>query len=258
MRFDWGNFFSLCLILSLVVGLNLVWNQHQLAQINTGALPYGDSVMSAPTVSDLTNPWANWQRPPGPPKVGIQIGHWQNDQLPEELARLRGNTGATGRGLSEAEINLKIGLELEKLLEESGVEVDLIPSTVPPRYWADVFIAIHADGSTDPYKSGYKFAGPWRDLTGNSNRLVQILSQEYQTQTNLNFDPNITRNMRGYYAFSWWRFEHSIHPMTTAVIAETGFLTNANDQELIIDNPQLVATALNRGILRFLQSQSLL
>lgn len=223
----------------------------------TGAPPYGASEEEVPE-SEPYSIIKNWLRPEGPAKVGIQIGHYKNDELPEELERLRGNTGSSGGGKWEWEVNYEIAHLIAEKLENEDVEVDIIPATVPPRYWADVFVAIHADGSEDRNKSGYKFAGPWRDFSGGSNKLVTILEEKYEEATSLAKDENISRNMRGYYAFSWWRNEHAIHPMTTAVIAETGFLTNRNDQKLLINSPEIPATAIAEGILEYLRTKELI
>lgn len=222
----------------------------------SGAPPYGIAESEIPPL----NPWEelrrNWQRPPGPARVGLQVGHLENDRLPEELSQLIGNTGAAAGGYTETEVNLAIAEQTAALLRARGVAVDILPATVPPDYWADAFIAIHADGSTDPSTTGFKIAAPWRDLTGKADSLVSILEQTYQAATGLPKDDNITRNMRGYYAFSWWRFEHSIHPMTTAVIVETGFLTNRSDRKLIAENSAVPAQALADGIFNYLQSET--
>jgi hypothetical protein len=212
-------------------------------------------------VENLLDPavlYRNWKRPDGPAKVGIQIGHWKIDEVPDELETLRTHTGSSGGGKSEMEVNMKIANLVADQLREKGIEVELLPATIEPKYWADVFIAIHADGSTDKTVSGYKFAGPWRDFTGKSDELIAILDEHYKKETRLLYDPNITRNMRGYYAFSWWRYDHAIHPMTTAVIAETGFLTNKSDQKLLINRPQIPAKAIGDGILEYLRKEELL
>lgn len=223
----------------------------------SGAPPYGEDLTAIPDF-DPRVLGASWERPNVPVRVGIQVGHWKNDEVPDELENIRGNTGAQGGGKTEWEVNYAIAVEMAVLLENRGVDVDILPATVPPNYWADVFLAIHADGSLDQDISGYKFAGPWRDATGKSALLVSLLEQEYEAQTDLPLDPNITRNMRGYYAFSWWRFEHSIHPMSTAVIAETGFLTNPRDQRFLIDTPEISARAMADGVLAFLEIEDLL
>jgi len=223
----------------------------------TGAPPYGEEEQNVPEFSFLG--WlSEWERPAGPARVGIQIGHYKNDEFPEELEHLRGNSGATGGGKMEWEVNYAIAQETAKLLKQAGVEVDVLPATVPPSYWADAFIAIHADGSLDRTKSGYKIAGPWRDLTDDADKLIKFLSDSYQDKVGLEWDDNITANMRGYYAFSWWRHEHAIHPMTTAAIIETGFLTNSGDQLILVNSPEIPAQAISEGIIKYLQSENLL
>lgn len=219
-----------------------------------GVPPYGDEEISVPRGLDNFPDLINWKRPIGPPKVGIQAGHWKNDELPDELEKIRGNGGATSRsGVTEWEVNLAIAQSAAKVLREKGVVVDILPATVPEKYWADVFISIHADGNLNPMVAGYKVAAPWRDFTGRAGELVTLLEQEYEKGTGLVQDPNITRNMRGYYAFSWWRFDHAIHPMTTAAIVETGFLSNPSNARMLINNSNLPAEAISRALLNFLK-----
>ena len=223
----------------------------------SGAPPYGEPESEVPGYDPFSFT-KTWKRPDGPAKVGIQIGHYKNDEVPEELARLKDNTGSQGGGKWEWEVNYEIAHTIAENLEREGVVVDIIPTTVPPKYWADVFIAIHADGDEDRYKSGYKFAGPWRDYTRKSPKLVEILEKHYEEATGLSKDENISRNMRGYYAFSWWHYEYSVHPMTTAVIAETGFLTNRGDRELLINTPEIPAKAISDAIVEFLRVEGLI
>ncbi len=223
----------------------------------SGAPPYGVTEDTVPEINFL-NWLSQWERPDGPAKIGLQVGHYKNNEFPEELEHLRGNSGANGGGKMEWEVNLEIAEKTAKILKTNGIEVDLIPATVPPSYWADAFIAIHADGSSDKSKSGFKIAGPWRDLTGDTDKLIDYLTDSYYSQVGLDWDDNITANMRGYYAFSWWRHEHAIHPMTTAAIVETGFLTNANDRKILLESPELPAQAIADGIIKYLQSEDLI
>jgi hypothetical protein len=223
----------------------------------TGAPPYGEPEQNSPDLGVLS--WfTNWKRPIGPPKVALQVGHWKNNELPDELEKLKGNSGASGGGKEEWEVNFALANEVSKLLQEKGVEVDMLPATVPSSYWADVFLAIHADGSTDETKSGYKIASPWRDYTNSADDLINSLEDTYARATNFSKDDNVTRNMRGYYAFSWWKYEHAIHPMTTAAIIETGFLTNTKDRNLLVNNPQIPARGIADGILNYLFDKGLI
>ena len=249
---------TILLFLIIISGLSLLVSSYSSNQDSiSGAPPYGESEESAPEL-DFFSWVSNWKRPDGPPKVALQVGHYLNDNLPDELEKLRDSDGATGGGKSEWEVNLAIAEEAKKLLEEEGIVVGILPATVPASYWADVFIAIHADGSEDRTKRGFKIAPPWRDFTANAQKLVDDLYDSYSEATGFEEDENITVNMRGYYAFSWWRYEHAIHPMTTAVIVETGFLTNPSDRRLLISSPEIPAQGIAGGVIKYLISTGLI
>jgi hypothetical protein len=193
---------------------------------------------------------ANWKRPDGPIRVGLQVGHWKTDEVPDELVNLKNNGGTSVNGVDEWEVNLSIANEAKKLLEAKGIVVDILPATIPPGYLADAFVSIHVDGSTDYSTTGFKVASPRRDMSGKASQLTQTI---YGEMTGLPKDPNITRNMTSYYAFSWRKFDHSLHPMTPATILETGFLTNQSDKRLLTKNASIVpAEALADALLQFL------
>ncbi|MEX0649809.1 MAG: N-acetylmuramoyl-L-alanine amidase [Candidatus Andersenbacteria bacterium] len=203
------------------------------------------------TLSELEK----WQRPPGPLRVGIQAGHWRNDEVPEELGGLRKNGGgAVGGGTNERDVVLKIAEQVAALLKEAGIEADLLPATVPPGYIADAFVSIHADGNIDSSVSGFKIASPRRDYSGRSIYLEESLYKTYEQATGLNRDPSISRRMSGYYAFNWRRYEHAIHPMTPAVIIETGFLTSPQDRKIIVSQPELSIQGIADGIITYLKT----
>jgi N-acetylmuramoyl-L-alanine amidase len=227
-----------------------------LVSLRGSAPPYQVEDLNPPT-----NPYdwiEQWQRPNVPAKVALQAGHWKNSDLPEELERLIGRTGSSGGGKSEWEINLAIAEETAQILSKEGIEVEILPATIPPRYWADVFVAIHADGSLDISKRGFKTATPRRDFSKGAEKLVGFIEESYQDHTGFVKDPNVTRNMRGYYAFAWWRYEHAVHPRTASVILETGFLSNAADRKIISDNPDVAAQGIAEGIVSYLKSQNLI
>lgn len=232
-----------------------------------GAFLYKDilqiSPSGAPTSQVADDPpesvefdWArDWVRPDSPPKVALQIGHLNNSEVPDELEGLRGNTGATGGGTTEVAVNTEIANLTADILRKKGIEVEILPATVPERYWADVFVAIHADGNLDKNISGFKAATPRRDFSQHADELLNFVKTEYAKSTNLPEDPNVTRNMRGYYAFGWWRYNHAVHPMTTSLILETGFLSSPNDRNVIVKNPELSAQGLSNGIILYLESR---
>ena len=249
----------LSIIAFILLGIGLVFSVNFLtSNQSTGAPPYDASNLDNVTDSEIDSLLRGWKRPTGPAKVALQVGHWKNEDVPGELHRLRGNTGAIGSGMTEWEVNYAIAEATKKLLEKRGITVELLPATVPQHYWADVFVAIHADGSEDYLKSGYKLASPRRDYTGNSGTLLSSVEKTYGETTGLTLDPNVTRDMRGYYAFSWWRYDHAIHPMTASVILETGFLTSPSDRNIIVDQPDVSAEGLANGILHYLTSEKLI
>lgn len=241
-----------------LIGVPLFFYFQSSNSASVGAPPYKVTDKKIEFDIDNISSYVNWTRPEGPVKVGLQAGHWKTEQAPDEMERLRDNTGASGGGKSEYEVNLKIAEETAILLQEEGVEVEILPTTIPPDYFADVFISIHADGNTDTSKSGFKAAAPRRDTSGKAEKLLSFVESSYLEKTNLSIDPNVTRNMTGYYAFRWWRFEHTIHPMTPAIILETGFLSNPQDRGIIVDQPKIVAEGISNGVIDFLNSENLL
>lgn len=194
----------------------------------------------------------SWQRPEGPLRVGLQVGHWRNSELPDELEHLRGTSlGTSGGGKQEWEVNLIIAIETKKLLEKKGVEVDILPATLPPSYYADIFIAIHADGNLNNTLNGFKMSGPRKDYTDKVDTFAKLLTEEYEAATKFSIDPYITKNMRGYYAFNWWKYKHAVHPMTLAIILETGFLTNYNDRQMLLYQPERSAQGIANAVIKF-------
>jgi N-acetylmuramoyl-L-alanine amidase len=171
--------------------------------------------------------------------------------VPDELRRLEIQTGTSWGGVAEWQVNLDIANRVEAILRADGYAVDILPTAIPPGYLADAFVALHADGGTDLSARGYKAAhgarrGPYED------QLVQDIVAEYGRVTGLPLDSRVTRNMLGYYAFSWTRYKSTVAPHTPAAILEMGFLTNAADRTTMLQRPDLIATGVADGILRFL------
>lgn len=109
------------------------------ATVSTAPTEYPEastSVTYLPPIPEPTNPdgrtrWAAYwepmtaeeyavygptERTAGPPRVGIQVGHWQRENLPEELSGLTCSSGATAGGYTETEVNLAVAEEVVKLL----------------------------------------------------------------------------------------------------------------------------------------------
>lgn len=245
-------FIIILLILTFSVGI-FVFKIKGISE-DYGAPSYIEDEVSTQQYMERFGDLSKWVRPEGPLRVGLQAGHWKNNELPDELRRLRETGGGTSNGsVAEWEVNLSIAEETKKILEKEGIVVDILPATIPPGYYADAVVAIHADGSTNSATSGFKVAAPRRDMSGKAYELVKIIEKVYQKQTNLEIDPNISRNMTGYYAFSWRRYEHSTHPMAPAVILETGFLTNPTEARLLTNSSEVLAQAIANALLEFLK-----
>lgn len=190
--------------------------------------------------------------PPGPRRVGLQAGHWLTEQTPPELGRLQ--HGSSGGGKAEWEVNLDLAQRAKRWLEAAGVEVDVLPTTVPPRYRAHVFVSIHADGDLSGRLRGFKIARPgFSSVPEEDDRLVEALYQAYGAATGLpRDDAHISRRMIYYYAFNSRRFCHAVAPGVPQAIIETGFLTSALDRQVLLGNPEAAARGIANGILAFL------
>ena len=190
--------------------------------------------------------------PLAPWRVGIQAGHWKIDELPEELRRLRLSTGARFGVYKEVDANLEIARRVAEYLRSAGVQVDLLPATVPPGYRADAFVSIHADGAYRPGVRGWKMSTPWRSSEA-SRKLLDAVAHFYPLFTGLPEDRyGTTYNMRGYYAFSPHRFHHAITSTTPAIIIETGFVTVPRDRDVLFGDPDSVARGIVAGVMRYL------
>lgn len=187
-------------------------------------------------------------------RVGLQVGHWRSHELPDELQSLRGSTGAVADGVREVDVNYHVANRAAAYLREAGVAVDLLPATVPPAYRADAFVAIHADGSPNARATGWKIAAHWREWEA-STALIEAFRAEYGPASGLRWDGDrITSNMRGYYAFSSRRFDHTVSMYTPAVILEMGYLTNPHDRRRMTQHADQLARGIANSVLRFLRS----
>jgi N-acetylmuramoyl-L-alanine amidase len=191
--------------------------------------------------------------PTGARRIGIQVGHWKTDEVPAELgSRIVFQTGTSWAGVTEVDVNMDIAERIKALLTTRGYAVDILPTTIPPGYLADVFLALHADGDGTGENSGFKIAhgsrrGPYED------KLVAALREEYWKVTALPEDAeHITRAMSAYYAFNWGRYQHSAAAHTPAAILEMGYLSNNHDRDLLVNDADGVAKGIVNGIQRFL------
>src|SRR5690606_30523285 len=154
----------------------------------------------------------------GPARVGLQVGHLEAVEQPDELAELRYSTGAHWDGVDEVEVNLAIVTALADRLRERGLVVDVLPATVPPRYRADLLLSAHAVPPRNPDEQLLKLHLDRAVLGGTG------VADD---------DRNVTGDMMQYYGFNHGRYRHAAHPRTPAVLVELGYLSNARDRELL-------------------------
>lgn len=191
--------------------------------------------------------------PPGSKRVGLQAGHWLTFDTPQELRRL--GPGSSAGGWAEWEVNLLLAQAAARILEEAGVAVDILPTTIPVRYRAHAFVAIHADGDTRGAFRGYKLTRPgFSSVPEVDDLFVHTLYDEYGATTGLprDSDAHISRRMTFYYAFNTRRYQHAIDIGMPSAIIEAGFMTSPTDRAFLTSRPDLAGRGIANGILRFL------
>lgn len=220
--------------------------------------------LPAPGVAGATGFWQAFREPlppaavwnpPGPKRVGLQAGHWRVEEVPPELGRL--GPGTSGGGRAEWQVNLDLAQRAAGLLREAGVEVEVLPATVPPGYRAHAFLSIHADGDEAGVLRGYKLARAGFSATPEADdHLLATLYAAYGQATGLPRDDlHVSRRMTAYYAFNSRRYCHAVAPGVPAAILEAGFLTNAIDRQVLLGRPDAAAQGIAEGLLRYLGGQ---
>ncbi|MEM6430157.1 MAG: N-acetylmuramoyl-L-alanine amidase [Deinococcota bacterium] len=189
------------------------------------------------------------------PKVALQIGHEDVQAHPDELHRLRWNTGGYAAGVYELDVNRAVVAHLQARLHAAGIEVEVLPATVPRGYRADIFLSVHADSVSDPQRNGYKSAyfEPLRNPYDVSFK--EHIDKAYLAASRLPDDSlNVSPAMREFYAFNHYAYAHSVHPSTPSLIVEMGYISNVRDRAYLLKASE-PADALYRGIVSYLQAQ---
>ena len=182
-----------------------------------------------------------------PKKVGLQVGHWRREEAPAPFNR---HTGSSGRGLTEAEVNLRIAELTAELLRRVGHEVELLPTWFPAGYRADVVVAIHADGAASPAARGFFADRPARSRVAEAEaRLVDALNRAYGMATGIPYVFRGTANTSQYYGYKL------VSPETPMVLIECGFLTSPVDQRVLVDRPDLAAQGLANALKKYLAQE---
>lgn len=191
----------------------------------------------------------------GPRWVTLQVGHWRNENFPEELRHLVSNTGAYSNGVSEVDINLAVTRLTAQSLVERGYKVEILDATVPVDYVTDLFIAIHADGNVRPSWRGFKAVAPWNGIP-ESDVFVGYLYEEYGKATGLPVDTMTSVSMADYYAFNPLRYRHALKLGVPATLLEMGFITNPEDRKVLTLGQEAIAQGIANAVDRFFRSGS--
>ena len=175
-----------------------------------------------------------------------------------------GGTHGVVSGLTEAELNLRVALRLRALLEQAGVRVvmtrrktaqtsmgNIARARIANEARANLFLRIHADGSTDRSVRGTHTLYPafrrgWTDdVYATSRRAARIVQAE--TRSALGFPDRGLQERSDFTGFNW-----SDVPV---ILVEMGFMTNPAEDRLLATEAyqRRAAIGLCRGTLRFLR-----
>src|SRR5205823_481655 len=138
-------------------------------------------------------------------------------------------------------------------LYERGYSVEVLDATVPESYTTDLFLALHADGSTVRSVRGFKAVAPWGGVPA-SDTFVGYLYEEYGKATGLPTDAMTTPSMANYYAFDPIRYRHALDPSVPAAILEMGFVTNPTDRQELATEQDRLAWGIANAVDRYFRS----
>lgn len=160
----------------------------------------------------------------------------------------------SARGLQEKDVALQVSQKLKTHLESQGASVILTRNadyfvTLPQRVvtaqhqGADILVSVHANSHPDPNISGtetYYYA--WGAPAQNSRQLGQEVQNEMISQSGLR---NIGVKHGNFYVIR--------APHIPSILVELGFLTNAQDENLLRQDDFLdeQARAIARGIVNY-------
>lgn len=174
-----------------------------------------------------------------------------------------GGTRGVVSGLREADLNLRIALGLRPLLERAGVRVvltrtrtagtsmgNIARARIANGAGAQLFLRIHADGSTDPATRGTHtlYPAPRRGWTDDvyrpSRRAARVVQAELVRS--LGFPDRGLQERSDFTGFNW--------ADVPVILAELGFMTNRAEDRLLATAgyQRRAAVGLCRGALRFL------
>ena len=172
--------------------------------------------------------------------------------------RIYKNTGAEGNGYREQDLVYYIGKELEALLNANpnfeartsrndpdeilgtSTATSLAARADTANTWgADYFISIHANASEIA------------DASGSEAFVYSSSSPAYALAENILIGLTEATGLENRGVFSRPTLYVLRKTKMPALLLEVGFITNADDAQLMADNPNLIARGIYNGILRY-------
>ena len=178
-----------------------------------------------------------------------------------------GGTRGVVSGLTEAELNLEVALRVRALLERAGVRVvmtrtrtagagigNVARARIANEAGAELFLRIHADGSTDPSARGTHTLYPalragWTDdVYAESKRAARVVQAELVRT--LRFPDRGLQERSDFTGFNW--------ADVPVILVEMGFMTNRTEDHLLATDAyqKRAAVGLCRGALRYLKRRA--
>ncbi|MDI6604506.1 MAG: N-acetylmuramoyl-L-alanine amidase [Thermoanaerobacteraceae bacterium] len=158
--------------------------------------------------------------------------------------------GAVGAHLLEKDINLNISLKLREILVQRNIDVIMtrdkdVMLELQPRCdiannsKADYFISIHANSFKDSDAKGTETYAFSKNSIG--NKLADHVQKAIVSTLN-----TVDRGVK---FANFYVLRYTDMP---AILIETAFITNKDDENLLITKPDLFALAISNGIMNFL------
>lgn len=177
-------------------------------------------------------------------RIGIVAGHWKDP----------GNSGfACDDGLTEEQLNLRIGTLVVQNLTNQGYKVDLLEEFDPrlTQYKALAIVSIHNDTCQyiDDEATGFKVSPALANsYPENTDRLVECMVSEYKAVTGMTVHPNrVTADMSTYHTFN------EVHSSTPVIIIETGYMNL--DRQILTEQGERIASGVAAGILCYINPE---
>lgn len=238
-----GTFYNLQVVTVIAFFVATLFTAWMPASLLPGSLTekLTQVLLSSPVTPSPSSPTPS---PQSQQLIGIVAGHWGND------------SGAIcSNGLTEVEINLNIATYVKENLVAQGFKVDMLKEfdSRLEDYQALALLSIHADSCDyiNDLATGFKVAAALANpQPERAARLTACMRDRYEKITGLTLHGHsVTPDMTSYHAFD------DIHPQTTAVIIEVGFMNL--DQQLLTKKPELIAQGITAGLLCFIYNESI-